>query len=98
MAKRISDLEDELKQRDRRIDELRKQLNDADALISEMREQVEDSGALINQWIEAFDMAQNEAGEWATTSWIKNLQAIQERYMVLLRKWNHYSQAQHRTP
>lgn len=57
--RRIGELEDELKKAKRRIEELKAELADA-----EMREHVDGEREIREQRRDAFDMVQNDKGEW----------------------------------
>jgi len=87
--RRITELEDALKQREKRLAELRKDRDADGAVIADMISQVQDADAMIEQWIAAFDMVQDDNGNW---SWGEGLVAAFEivyaRHQDLLRKWN----------
>jgi predicted RNase H-like nuclease (RuvC/YqgF family) len=57
--RRIGELEDELKKAKRRIEELKAELADG-----EMREHVDGECEIRKQRRDAFDMVQNDKGEW----------------------------------
>ena len=87
--KRIVELEETLKQRDKQLAELRSDRDADGAVIADMISQVQDADAMIEQWIAAFDMVQDDNGNW---SWGEGLVAAFEivyaRHQDLLRKWN----------
>jgi len=87
--RRITELEDALKQREKQLAELRKDRDADGAVIADMISQVQDADAMIEQWIAAFDMVQDDNGNW---SWGEGLVAAFEivyaRHQDLLRKWN----------
>jgi hypothetical protein len=90
MAKRICDLEAELRQRDERVAELKAELEEERDLTARLAEQVRDVGDMIETWIQAFDMVQNENGIWVwSTSFVEG-DAWFEKYQVLVRKWNKF--------
>jgi uncharacterized protein YhaN len=62
--RRIGELEDELKQRNRHIEELRNEYAKLGFVVAEMREHIEDDATLRKQWVDAFDMVRNEKGAW----------------------------------
>jgi hypothetical protein len=88
--RRIGDLEDKLKQRDRTILELRQEAEEAQALISELRDQVQDVHDLLEQWREAFDMELGDNGLWNFMGWVKARDAEREAYAEILRDWNKF--------
>ena len=87
--KRIGELEDALKDKERRIEELRAERDKQAELIAELREQLEECSAQIDRWIEAFNMTLNDDGAW---EWQQGL--IQDRdkwfhkFQELRAKWN----------
>jgi hypothetical protein len=72
--KRIGELEDALKDKERRIEELKAERDKQASLITEMREQLEECDAQIDRWIEAFNMVPADDGVW---QWQEGL--VQER-------------------
>jgi hypothetical protein len=89
--KRIGELEDALKDRERRIEELREERDRQAQLITALREQIEECNGQIDRWIEAFNMVLDDDGKW---QWAEGL--IQERdkwlneYQGLRSKWNKF--------
>jgi Helix-turn-helix domain of resolvase len=63
-AKRIRQLEDELKIADLRIKEMREERSEAFDLVTRMEERVKDSAALIDRWIEAFALEIGDDGSF----------------------------------
>jgi hypothetical protein len=88
--KRVDELEDKLKERDRTILEIRQDAEKAQTTIAKQREQVQDVNDLIDSWIEAFDMELDDAGVWRWAGWIKSHEAVWEKYHALLRDWNKF--------
>jgi hypothetical protein len=86
--RRIGELEDKVKQRERTILELRLEAEKARVLISELRAHVQDANDLIDSWIEAFDMELGDDGLWGFGRWNANYDALHEAYKSLLQKWN----------
>ena len=62
--RRIGELEDALKDRDRRIEELKDERDRQAELITRMREQLEECVEQIDHWKEAFNMVPNDQGVW----------------------------------
>lgn len=90
MAKRISELEDVIKVKDRRIEELRQEVDEARDLIRDMEEQIDDAAALIEHWTTAFEMERNADGEWTWASFIESWKEIHQRHDKILRDWNRF--------
>jgi hypothetical protein len=89
-GRRIAELEDELKRRDRRIEELKADLDESRALVHRMSEHVEDRSGIIDAWIEGFEMVLSDDGEWTTSPFLKYHDEIVDKYGKLLRKWNKF--------
>ena len=86
--RRIAELEDEIKQRDRRVEELKREVDEGRDMIRRMEEHVEDRGNLIDSWIEAFDMRLDDDGVWKwRASFAEGLEWY-EKYLALLKEWN----------
>jgi hypothetical protein len=89
--RRIGELEDALKERDRRLEELKDERDRQAELIARMREQLEECDAQIDRWIEAFNMVQDDKGVWR---WGDDL--IEDRdkwfdwYTELRAEWNRF--------
>lgn len=62
--RRIGELEDELKRRDRRIEELRREADEQRDLITRLREHTEDYLNCMERWKETFGMTITEDGSW----------------------------------
>lgn len=88
--KRIAELEDELKAKDRRITELREEIDELRELVREMEENVEDADNTIEQWIDAFDMELDENGEWSWDPFIEQAHEISRKHRDLVRRWNRH--------
>jgi hypothetical protein len=89
--KRIGDLEDALKDKERRVEELREERDKQAELIAELREQLEECSAQIDRWIEAFDMVQGDDGAW---QWAPGLAADRDKwfskFVELRSRWNKF--------
>jgi DNA repair exonuclease SbcCD ATPase subunit len=83
--KRIGELEDALKDKERRIEDLRDERDRQAQLITKLREQLEECDAQIERWIEAFDMQLDDKGLW-----IWNVKDEHGRYLALLQEWNRF--------
>jgi hypothetical protein len=90
MAKRIAELEDEIKVKDRRIEELRQELDEARDLIRDMEEQIDDHVRTIERWIEGFGMVQNADGIWQWDEFVERWKATRRDYDKILRDWNRF--------
>jgi hypothetical protein len=89
--RRIGELEDELKERDRRILDLRAERDAERALVAQMREHVEDANALIERWIEGFNMTLNDKGLYCwEEALMQERDALWEKHLALVRKWNKF--------
>jgi hypothetical protein len=87
---RIYDLEDKLKQAERRIHDLRAERDRLDALVAKQREYVDDAREMIDQWIDAFDMVQNDKGEWCLADWMKSSDEWYEKFVGVRNQWNKF--------
>jgi hypothetical protein len=85
---RISELEDQLKERDRMIKELRADLVKAETIIEDQREAITEHGDILDSWIQSFEMVQNEDGKWSLSALHEHVEDYHDRYVALLRKWN----------
>jgi hypothetical protein len=89
LEKKLGELEDELKDRDKRILELRDERDQDRALIGEMTEHVEEANALIERWKDAFDMVPNDDGIWTWQEGVvQERDAYVDKYTALLKEWN----------
>jgi hypothetical protein len=96
--RRIGELEDELKSAKARIEELRLERDEQNELIKRQDETIQQCGEQIDQWIAAFEMVQNEKGNWC---WADGLAQDRDRwfhkFVELRAKWNkfvgHYNAA-----
>jgi hypothetical protein len=87
-ARRIGELENILKQRDRTILELRQEAEEAQQLIAELREHVQDADDVVESWCEAFGLEMADDGRWHWKSWIDAYDGLHEAYVSLARRWN----------
>ena len=89
--KRVVELEETLKQRDKQLAELRSDRDADGAVIADMISQVQDADDMVEQWIAAFDMVQDDNGDW---EWRKGLATafddLHARYQDLRRRWNEF--------
>jgi hypothetical protein len=88
--RRVTELENKLKERDERIKTLRRELSEAEELISDMREQIEDDSNNINSWIESFRMEQDANGKWTFAPWVDQCMAARDAHAALVTKWNRF--------
>jgi DNA-binding CsgD family transcriptional regulator len=86
--RRVGELEDMLKQRDRTILELRQEAEKAQALIAEMREHVQDADDVVEGWCEAFGLEMGDDERWHWRAWVATVDALHEDYVSLVRRWN----------
>ena len=90
--RRISELEDDIKERDRRIAELKDELERERDLAYQLGEHVKDADNMIDLWIQGFGMVLNDKGMW---DWSTDADFIVgfkwfEKYKALLRDWNKF--------
>jgi hypothetical protein len=88
--KRIGELEDEIKARDRRIEELRAEIDEQRDLISRLREHAEDYHHDIEAWCETFDMTMTEDGSWTWQPFWDEHNKLIDDYNDLVSDWNKY--------
>jgi hypothetical protein len=88
MAKRIGELQDEIKHRDRRIEELRREVDELRDLNHRMAEHAEDYCNVIEGWKETFGMEQTESGGWTWAPFWREVDEKMEGYSKLVRQWN----------
>ena len=89
-AKRIGELQDEIKQRDRRIAELRIEIDEGRDLIRRMGEAVEEASHVTERWAEAFGMEMVAAGGWSWKPFWENYKDVIDKHNSLVREWNKY--------
>jgi Helix-turn-helix domain of resolvase len=87
--KRIGELEDEIKHRDRRISEPREEVDELRDLVERQRENVEDAASVIEHWEETFEMVLTEGGWSWGPFWEKHNKLI-DAYQDLVQKFNKY--------
>jgi hypothetical protein len=86
---RIHELEDEIKQLKRRLDEVRQERDTERVLIAEMQEWLEDGQAQTEQWVDAFNMVQNDKGDWCWREGrIQDRDEGWEKFFDLRKRWN----------
>ena len=85
--RRIGELEDEIKHRDRRIAELRGEIDELRDLVERMEENVEDAGNVIDSWKEAFGMELVQDG-WTWKPFWDERNDLLGKYNDLVRRWN----------
>jgi hypothetical protein len=100
--KRIGELEDEIKARDRRIEDLRTEIDEQRDLISRLREHAEDYDQCIERWCETFGMQMTDDGAWTWGPYVeestkcrielewqrKEHNDLVQQHNDLVRKWN----------
>jgi transposase len=87
--KRIEELEDDLKHRDRRIAELRGEVDELRGLVKGLEENVEDAANVLAGWKETFQMEEVEGGWTWKPFWEERDKIIQD-YNKLVQKWNRF--------
>jgi hypothetical protein len=90
VSKRIGELQDELKAKDRRIEELRQEIDEERDLVRRLREHAEDYNNNIEAWCEAFGMEMTEDGSWTWKPFWKEHNELIDNYNDLVRNWNKY--------
>ena len=90
LKRRIGELEDELKAANKRIGELKAEKDAEGKTISAMVERVKDAEDLIDRWIEAFDMTQNEQGDYDLAEYHKALDQTIDKNQDLRIRWNRF--------
>lgn len=90
LERRIGELEDELKAANKRISELKAERDEEGKTISKMIDAVRDAEDQIDRWIEAFDMTQNEKGDYDLAEYEKQLDAMTDKYADLRNRWNKF--------
>lgn len=88
--KRIGELEDAVKDRDRRIAELREEIDELRDLVTRQRENADDFHSVIDSWAGAFDMVQTEGGAWTNGPFVEQHNRLCDAYSDLVRRWNKY--------
>jgi hypothetical protein len=87
---RIAELEAELKQRDRRIADLKRDLDKERELTQRLDEHLRDAVDTFDTWKQAFEMEQNDKGEWVWDwSYAAGVEWC-EKYNALLKEWNKF--------
>ena len=85
---RIAELEDKLKQRDRRIADLRRDLDKERDLVTRLNEHLRDAVDTVDVLKQAFEMEQNDKGEWVWKQSFVEGEEWFEKYVALLKEWN----------
>jgi hypothetical protein len=85
--RRIDELEDQLKQRDRRIIELKEEIDGQRELIERFREHAEDYDNAIESWCDTFGMELTDDGWTWKPFWDEHV-ALARKYDDLVRDWN----------
>lgn len=88
--RRIAELKDEIKQRDRRIEELRAEIDEQRDLISRLREHAEDYDNCIESWKEAFGMTITDSGGWTWKPFWDNVDKLLKDHSKLVNDWNRF--------
>jgi hypothetical protein len=89
-ARRIGELEDEIKHRDRRIEELRQEIDEQRDRIRRFEEHAEDYCACMESWAEAFGMEMTDSGGWTWKPFWDEHNKLVDDYNDLVRDWNKY--------
>jgi hypothetical protein len=87
---RIAELEDELKQRDRRIADLKRDLDKERDLVTRLGEHLRDAVDTVDVLKQAFEMEQNDKGEWVWKQSFVEGEEWFEKYVALLDEWNKF--------
>jgi hypothetical protein len=87
-SRRIGELQDEIKVRDRRIEDLRREVDELRELNHRMAEHAEDYNNVIERWKEAFGMVQTESGGWTWEPFWNEWQQTIDNHSKLVRQWN----------
>ena len=85
--KRIGELEDAVKDRDRRIAELREEIDELRDLVTRQRENADDFHSIIDSWAEAFDMVRTDDGDWTNGPFIEQHNRLCEAYTDLVARF-----------
>jgi uncharacterized coiled-coil protein SlyX len=88
LEKRIGELEDTLKQRDRQIADLRRDLDEQSRLIGRLREKLQERRELTERWIDAFDLEPDDKGGWKIPNGWRKYGELWQTYESLQKKWN----------
>jgi hypothetical protein len=86
--KRVVELEDAVKDKDRRIGELREEIDELRDLVTRQRENADDFHSVIDNWAEAFDMVQTEDGAWTWAPFIDQHNRLCDAYSGFVHRWN----------
>jgi Helix-turn-helix domain of resolvase len=89
-SKRIGQLQDEIKQRDRRIAELRREIDELRELVRVCEEQGEETDEIFERWKETFGMEVTDDGSWTWKPFWDEYDALIAKYNELVRKWNKF--------
>lgn len=90
LESRVTELEDEVKLLKRQLDDARAERDDALATIGEQNEWLEDQRSVLDQWIAAFDMVQNDKGEWSFGEWVRQRDELTDKYFAQIADWNKF--------
>jgi hypothetical protein len=88
--RRIGELKDEIKQRDKRIEELRAEIDEQRDLMSRLREHAEDYGNTLERWQEAFGMQMTDDGKWTWKPFWQEYKALIDKHNDLVSRWNRF--------
>jgi hypothetical protein len=96
-AKRIGELEDEIKHRDKRIEELRDEIDRQREVIQKYGELVrrfdeyqQETDNLFDNWRDTFDMVLNDDGTWSWGPWWDDHNKLVDDWNKLVSNWNRY--------
>jgi hypothetical protein len=90
LQRRIGELEDQLKAKDRRIEELRLEVDELRDLTRRMSEHADDYVNSIEAWKETFEMQLGDDGKWTNAPWWDEHNELVDNYNDLVRRWNRY--------
>jgi hypothetical protein len=88
LERRIGELEDELKAANKRIRELKAEKDAEGKTIAALAERLQDARDQIDRWIDAFEMTENEKGEYDLSEYDKRLDKCIDERNAILREWN----------
>jgi hypothetical protein len=89
LKRRISELEDEVKAKDRRIEELRQEIDELRDLNRRMEEHADDYVSTLQTW-QSLDMQRDENGEWEWQPFWDDFHKLVDKYLSLVRRWNRH--------
>jgi hypothetical protein len=85
--RKIGELQDQVKHRDRRIEELRREIDELRDLVRRMEENIEDGDNVLESWRDVFQMEEAEDG-WTWKPFLNEHNALCDGYNELVNRWN----------